>query len=63
MKNILVIAQNTFIELLRNRLLYLLLFFAVFLLLLMVALGQLSYTEQLRLTLGLGLGSIHICLV
>lgn len=63
MKNVFVIAQNTFIELLRNRLLYVLLFFAVFLILLMVALGQLSYTEQLRLTLGLGLGSIHLCLV
>jgi ABC-type transport system involved in multi-copper enzyme maturation permease subunit len=63
MKNIRVIAQNTLVELLRNRLLYVLLFFTVFLLCLMVALGQLSYTEQLRLTLGLGLGSIHICLV
>lgn len=63
MKNIYVIAHNTFIELLRNRLLYVLLFFAIFLILLMVALGQLSYTEQLRLTLGLGLGSIHLCLV
>lgn len=63
MKNIRVIAHNTFVELLRNRLLYVLLFFAVFLLCLMVALGQLSYTEQLRLTLGLGLGSIHLCLV
>jgi ABC-type transport system involved in multi-copper enzyme maturation permease subunit len=63
MKNIRVIAQNTLVELLRNRFLYVLLFFTVFLLCLMVALGQLSYTEQLRLTLGLGLGSIHICLV
>jgi Cu-processing system permease protein len=63
MKNIRVIAQNTLVELLRNRLLYVLLFFIVFLLCLMVALGQLSYTEQLRLTMGLGLGSIHICLM
>lgn len=63
MKNIRIIAQNTLVELLRNRVLYVLLFFAVFLLCMMVAVGQLSFTEQLRLTLGLGLSSIHLCLV
>jgi Cu-processing system permease protein len=63
MRKTIIIAQNTFKELLRNRVLYAFLFFAIFLLLLMVALGQLSYTEQLRLTLSLGLASIHICLV
>lgn len=63
MRTIYLIALNTAKELLRNRLLYVILFFAVFLMGLMVALGQLSYTEQLRLTLGLGLPSIHICSV
>jgi Cu-processing system permease protein len=63
MRNIFIISQNTFKELLRNRVLYAFLFFAVFLLLLMLALGQLSFTEQFRLSVSLGLASIHMCLV
>ena len=63
MKAVRVIAANTVVELLRNRLLYTLLVITIFLLALMVAVGQLSYTEQLRLTLGLGLSSIHMCLM
>lgn len=63
MKKTFIIAQNTFKELIRNRVLYAFLFFAVFLLFMMVALGQLSYTEQMRLTLSMGLASIHLCLV
>jgi len=63
MKKISVIAQNTFKELLRNRVLYSFLMFAIFLLLMMIALGQLSYTEQYRLTLSMGLSSIHLCLM
>lgn len=63
MKAVRVIAANTVVELLRNRLLYTLLVITIFLLALMVAVGQLSYTEQLRLTMGLGLSSIHMCLM
>jgi ABC-type transport system involved in multi-copper enzyme maturation permease subunit len=63
MKNIFVISQNTFLELVRNRVLYMFLFFAVFLLFLMLALGQLSFTEQFRLSISLGLACIHMCLV
>ena len=63
MKNIYVISQNTFLELVRNRVLYMFLFFAVFLLFLMLALGQLSFAEQFRLSISLGLASIHMCLV
>lgn len=63
MRKIGVIARNTFKELLRNRVLYAFAFFAAFLMLMMVALGQLSYTEQMRLTLGMGLSSIHFCLI
>ena len=63
MKNIFVISQNTFLELVRNRVLYMFLFFAVFLLFLMLALGQLSFAEQFRLSISLGLASIHMCLV
>lgn len=63
MKVIWLIAQNTITELLRNRVLYILLLFVLFLMGLMLALGQLSHTERERLTLGLGLPSIHFCLV
>lgn len=63
MKAIYLIAKNTVKELLRNRLLYIVLLFAFFLIGLMGALGQLSHTEQLRLTLGLGLPSVHLCVV
>lgn len=63
MKNIFIISQNSFKELIRNRVLYAFLFFAIFLLFLMLALGQLSYTEQYRLSVSLGLASIHLCLV
>jgi Cu-processing system permease protein len=63
MKKIFVISQNTFLELVRNRVLYMFLFFAVFLLFLMLALGQLSFSEQFRLSISLGLACIHMCLV
>lgn len=63
MRHIFIIANNTFRELLRNRLLYTFVFFAVFILFLMVAVGQLSYTEQFRLTLSLGLACIHLSLI
>ncbi len=63
MTKLLIISKNTFKELLRNRVLYAFLVFAVFLVFLMVAIGQLSYTEQLRLTLSLGLSAIHLCIM
>lgn len=63
MKNIIIIAKNTFKELIRNRVLYSFLFFAIFLVLLIVAVGQLSYTEQFRLTVSLGLSCIHMCIM
>lgn len=63
MKNILIIAKNTFKELIRNRVLYAFLLFAIFLVFMTVAIGQLSYTEQLRLTVSLGLACIHVCIM
>lgn len=63
MSQVYLIAKNTFKELIRNRVLYSFLLFAIFLVLLTVAVGQLSYTEQLRLTMSLGLASIHICIM
>lgn len=63
MKNIFIISQNTFRELLRNRVLYSLVFFALFLVILMIVLGQLSFAEQYRLSVSLGLASVHMCLM
>lgn len=63
MNNIIIIAKNTFKELIRNRVLYSFLLFAIFLVLLIVAVGQLSYTEQFRLTVSLGLSCIHMCIM
>ncbi len=63
MSKISLIAMNTFKELIRNRVLYAFLLFAIFLVILTVAIGQLSYTEQLRLTMSLGLASIHMCIM
>lgn len=63
MSKSLIIAHNTFKELIRNRVLYSFLVFALFLVLLTIAIGQLSYTEQLQLTMSLGLSSIHLCIM
>ena len=63
MSQVFLISKNTFKELVRNRVLYSFLMFAVFLVMLTVAVGQLSYTEQLRLTMSLGLASIHFCIM
>lgn len=63
MSKSLIIAHNTFKELIRNRVLYAFLVFALFLVLLTVAVGQLSYSEQLRLSMSLGLSSIHLCMM
>lgn len=56
-----IIAKNTFIEVIRDRVLYILLLFAFLFMGLSFAIGQLSYDEIFRLSLGLGLSSIHLC--
>ncbi len=60
MKAAIVIAKNTFRELIRDRILYLILVFAVLLVFLSVVLGQLSYAEQMRITLDLGLAGVEL---
>jgi Cu-processing system permease protein len=62
MNKIFVISKNTFKELMRNRVLYAFIVFAIFLVFLTVAVGQLSHAEQFRLTVSLGLGCIHLCI-
>ncbi|MCJ8277566.1 MAG: ABC transporter permease subunit [Bdellovibrionales bacterium] len=56
-----IVAKNTFIEVIRDRVLYFLVFFSIFFMLLCFAVGQLSYDEIFRLSVSLGLSGIHIC--
>ena len=57
----LIVARNTYRELLRDRVLYFLVVFSILFLGLCFAVGQLSYEEIFRLSVSLGLGGIHIC--
>jgi len=63
MRVIWVIAFNTFRELIRDRILYGLLIFAVLLIGVSLALGQLSYAEQARISLDFGFSAINLCAV
>lgn len=63
MKSILIIAGNTFREVIRDRILYGLIVFAVMLLFLSLALGQLSFDENLRLSANFGFTGIHIATI
>ena len=56
-----IISKNTFKEVIRDRVLYILLMFALLLLGLSFAVGQLSYEEIFFLSVSLGLSSIHLC--
>ena len=60
MKTVALIALNTNKEILRDRILYGLIVFAVFFIGISVALGQLSYAEQARISLDFGLAGIQI---
>jgi ABC-type transport system involved in multi-copper enzyme maturation permease subunit len=56
-----VVAKNTYREMIRDRVLYFVLFFSIMFMALCFALGQLSYKEIFRLSVSLGLGGIHFC--
>ncbi len=60
MKPVLIIALNTFREIMRDRILYGLLVFAVLLIALSLALGQLSFAAQARITVDFGFAAIHL---
>ncbi len=60
MNAIFVIAKNTFREVIRDRILYGLVVFALLLVLLSLALGQLSFDENIRLSANFGFTGIHI---
>jgi ABC-type transport system involved in multi-copper enzyme maturation permease subunit len=60
MSAIFVIAQNTYREIFRDRILYGILVFAFLLILLSLALGELSFAEQSRITIDFGFTAIHL---
>lgn len=60
MRAIFIIASNTYRELIRDRILYGLLIFAVFLIGISLALGKLSYDEQTRISANFGFTAIHL---
>ncbi|MFO8071589.1 MAG: ABC transporter permease [Polyangia bacterium] len=60
MTQLLAIARNTFREAIRDRILYGFLFFAVALLLFSLVLGRLSFNEDLRVTIDVGLAGISL---
>jgi ABC-type transport system involved in multi-copper enzyme maturation permease subunit len=63
MRPVWILAVNTFKEVIRDRILYALVIFAILLIGLSLALGQLSFAEQARISANFGLSAIHICAV
>lgn len=63
MRPIWILAKNTYKEVIRDRILYALLLFAVLLIGLSLALGQLSFAEQERISANFGLSAIHLVAV
>lgn len=57
------LAKNTYKEVIRDRILYALLLFAIMLIGLSLALGQLSFAEQARISTNFGLAAIHLVVV
>ncbi len=60
MKSIWIIAKNTFREIIRDRILYGILVFALFLIGISLVLGQLSFDEQARISINFGFAGIQI---
>jgi Cu-processing system permease protein len=63
MKSIWIIASNTYREIIRDRILYGMLVFALLLIGLSLALGQLSFAEQVRISVNFGFTAIHLSAV
>ena len=63
MKAIFIIASNTFREFIRDHILYGILVVSTLLLILSLILAQLSYTEQTRITLDLGLAGLELSVI
>lgn len=56
-----IIAKNTFVEMIRDRVLYIVLIFSILFMAFCFALGQLSYNEIFRLSVSMGQSGIHLC--
>lgn len=63
MKSIWVLAKNTYMEIIRDRILYGLLVFAFLLIGMSLALGELSFAEQSRISANFGFTAIHLSMV
>lgn len=63
MRAVWVLALNTYKEVIRDRILYGLILFAFLLIGLSLALGQLSFAEQARISANFGLSAIHLAAV
>ena len=63
MKAIWIIANNTFREIIRDRILYGLVVFALLLIGVSLVLGQLSFAEQMRISIDFGFAAIHFSAV
>ncbi len=60
MGQIIAVARNTFLEAIRDRILYGFLFFAVSLILFSLVIGQLSINEEIRAIIDIGMGGISL---
>ena len=60
MRTVWIVGRNTFKEVIRDRILYGLIVFAVMIISVSLALGQLSFAEQSRISANFGLAAIHI---
>ena len=60
MGKIVAVAKNTFLEAIRDRILYGFLFFAVSLILFSMVLGQLSFNEEVRAIIDIGMAGISL---
>lgn len=60
MKAIYIISMNTFREIIRDRILYGLVVFSILLISISMLLGQLSFAEQVRISMNFGLTAIHL---
>src|SRR3989344_2748310 len=63
MKIIRIIARNTYREIIRDRILYVLILFALLIIGVSLALGQLSFAEQTRISINFGFSAISLSTV
>lgn len=63
MKSVWILAKNTYLEIIRDRILYGLIVFAVFIIGISLVLGKLSFSEQARISIDFGLTAIHLSAV